>query len=420
MDFLDCTLDKSHPVKATSPVLSLCILLAAAAVHPASAQTTPADAGPSPYQLRLQYTGEAWDNVSGGIHTGTAYLQNFDAQLSVNTDKAFGWTGGRFFIEGFYNTSSSLDTHYVGAAQDPSAIDTSGQRMIRLYQAYYDQNLGKTDVLFGIYDLETEFGNTKPMDIFFNGAYAWTTTLDQSGQQGLNGPSTYPNTALALRVRRQIDDQWSVQGAVLDGMSDSAAHLRSTDVQIKEKYGALLIGEVDYAPIARTKIMAGFWNYTGKFDTQNETNSDDSIRQVYGSRGGYIGGATRLYTIKGPRGLDGFANIGFADSRVNQIDRSFNAGLNFTGLLDARPSDKLGLAVGIAGAGNPYKQAQIAAGNGVQSYETNVELTYRATLTSWLTVQPDIQYFVHPNFDPTMKNDFLIGLHFEIGHYFGL
>jgi porin len=166
--------------------------------------------------------------------------------------------------------------------------------------------------------------------------------------------------------------------------------------------------------------MAGYWEYSGLFDTQNETNFDGSIRQIYGSRGGYIGGATRLYTIDGPRGLDGFVNFGVADSRVNQVTRSVNAGLTFTGLLDARPTDRLGFAIGIAGAGNPFQQAQIAEGNAVYRYETVYELTYRATICSWLTVQPDIQYIVHPGFDQTLKNDFAFGLHFEIGHRYGL
>ena len=33
------------------------------------------DSGPSPFQLRLQYTGEAWAN-NGGLQTGNTYLQN--------------------------------------------------------------------------------------------------------------------------------------------------------------------------------------------------------------------------------------------------------------------------------------------------------------------------------------------------------
>ncbi len=56
----------------------------------------------------------------------------------------------------------------------------------------------------------------------------------------------------------------------------------------------------------------------------------------------------------------------------------------------------------------------------MQNIETNFELTYRARITSWLTVQPDIQYWIHPNMDPTLKNDLLFMIHFEISHVFGL
>jgi hypothetical protein len=48
----------------------------------------PADAvdSTSAIQLRLQYTGEAWDNI-GGIKTGTTYMQGGDASLSVDAAK---------------------------------------------------------------------------------------------------------------------------------------------------------------------------------------------------------------------------------------------------------------------------------------------------------------------------------------------
>ena len=381
------------------------------------AQTLTANSGPSPYTLKLQYTGETWDNAAGGLKTGLAYIHNVDGQLYVNTDKAFGWTGGSFLVEAFYNNSRSLDTQYVGSSQDPSVIDTSGVSMIRLYQAYYKQNWGDTNLLVGIYDLETEFGSTKPMELFFNGAYAWTFTLDQSG---LTGPTTYPNTAPAIRLRHDINDDWSVQAAVLDGVSDSVKKPGDNTVIFNKRYGLMAIGEVDYQPAPRTKIMAGYWGYTGQFDALDRYDADGSQRETYGSSGGYIGAATRLYTEHGRRGLDGFANFGFADERTHQITRSVNAGLNYTGLFDARPIDQLGFAMGMALDGAPYRHSVLAQGDGVEHSELNFELTYRAKLTSWLTVQPDVQYFVHPNMDPALKNDVLFGLHFEIGHLFDL
>jgi porin len=97
-----------------------------------------------------------------------------------------------------------------------------------------------------------------------------------------------------------------------------------------------------------------------------------------------------------------------------------NAGLAWTGLSDGRPKDKLGFGIGVVRAGEPFQQAQLAEGSTPYAYETSFELTYRAVLSDWLTVQPNIQYIVHPGFDRALKNDFLFGLHFEMGRLFNL
>jgi porin len=379
-----------------------------------SAAASPAP-GLAPITLRLQYTGEAADNPIGGIRNGASYMNQILAQLHADTDR-FGWGGGKVILEAFYENQTSLNDHYVGAFQDPSLID-SGGAMFRVYQAYYSQDLGSTNLLFGIYDAETEFGISRPMDVFFNGASAWTSVLDQSG---LNGPSTYPNTSLAFRARQKLGDQWSIQAAVLDGVPDSIKQPDANAVILNRTNGALLIGEVDYTPTRTSKIMAGYWNYTGKFDALGQTNTDETQRQVFGSRGGYIGGATRLYSQTARRGLDGFVNLGISGSTVSMIDRSLDIGVTYTGLLDARPYDRMGVAVGIVAASSPYKAMQVASGSGVRNYETNLELTWRAPITSWLTVQPDIQYWINPGLNPSVKNDLMFMLHFEISHVFGL
>ena len=264
-----------------------------------SAQTQAVPDGPSPITVRLEYTGEVGDNVAGGLHDGTTYMNNVLAQLHIDTAQAFGWTGGHFVLEGFYENADSLDTQYVGAIQDPSTIDTSGVAMFRLYQAYYKQDLGRTNLLVGIYDLETEFGATKPMDIFFNGAYAWTATLDQSG---LNGPSTYPNTSLAFRIRQKLGPYLRVQAAVLDGVPDSPKDPATTAVNLNKNNGALLIAELDYVPTRTTKLMAGYWDYTGQFPAIDQPSVSGAQRLVYGSSGGYFGGCNQaLCSLPRPR-----------------------------------------------------------------------------------------------------------------------
>lgn len=379
----------------------------------------------SPYQLRLTYTGEAWDNAEGGYARGSTYLSNVDAQLNVDAGRAFGWTGGRAVFEGFYQSYNSPNQKYVRSpVQDPSIIDTQNVEMFRLYQAYYDQDFGKTDVLVGMYDPAQDFVTLRPAGLFFNGGEALPAAIQSTGGQISSGASNgypyYPVDAIGARVRQTLDDQWSVEGGVFDGTGDNPNHPGVNEVLINKSVGALLIGEVDYTPKPRTKLMAGAVYYTGKFDVLNETNPDGSVRRVYGTGGGYVGGNTRLYTQEGRRGLDGFMEIAFSDPSVNQITRSYSAGLTYTGWLDARPEDKFGIVTNIATNSDPYRKAQSTAGTPAYLNETNFEMTYRAPINSWLSVQPDIQYWIHPAYDPTVKNDLLFGFHFEIGHAFGL
>ena len=113
-------------------------------------------------------------------------------------------------------------------------------------------------------------------------------------------------------------------------------------------------------------------------------------------------------------------NIGLGTSTTNEIDRSFSAGLTYTGLLDDRPFDRMGIAASVVRAGDAFRNAQIAGGIAARSYETNFELTWRAPITSWLVVQPDIQYWINPGLNSAIKNDLLFMVHFEISHVFGL
>jgi porin len=376
----------------------------------------------SPYKLKLQYSGEEWDNTSGGRETGNVYMNNVDTQLDVNTSKAFGWTGGHAFFEGFYESSRSVSKQLTNGSDSPSPIDSYGYEMFRFYQAYYDQTLGNTNILFGLWDPQSEFANTQTQNVFLNRNFSWNGVIDNSASS-LNYAGNYPWTAPVLRVRQKIDDQWTVLGAVGDGMADNPKHLGVNDILIHSDYGASFKGEVDYTPIARTKLYAGYFAYTGRQAAINQTNADGSQHYIYGSDGGYIGGETRLYTYEGRRGLDAFANISVADPTANELNRSANTGLTYTGLLAARPNDKIGFAFAANGFGDPYRKYAESLGSSVVDYEKFYELTYHAPINRWLRVQPDVQYMYEPTNvygSPSEKDSLVFGIHFEIGRWFDL
>jgi porin len=51
---------------------------------------------------------------------------------------------------------------------------------------------------------------------------------------------------------------------------------------------------------------------------------------------------------------------------------------------------------------------------GTDDYETAVELTWRATVSDWLTLQPDVQYIVNPGSQRSLRNAVVVGLRFDI------
>jgi porin len=392
--------------------------LANSSVPPAPAAAPPSDA----YTLNLVYTGEVWDVATGGLRRGTSYMDTMDAQFQVDMGKAVGWTGGTFVAEGFYANAMSTNNQFVGAIDEFSAIDTAADaQMLRVYQLYYDQNFGATDVRFGIYDLETEFGSTKPMNLFLSKDFTWNTALDEAGLSpggGSVGPGDYPSTPLALRIRQAVTPNLSVQFAVADGAADNPNNPAQNAVLFSQDYGALFLGEVDYTPDKYTKLMAGAWGLTSKLPNFGQFNPDGSQRMIYGQEGAYIGAATRLYNAGHGRGLDGFFTFGMSTPQSTDVAESFNTGLVYTGLFDARPADKIGVAMNINGASSNFSQFQSIQGAPIGPSETSFEATYRAKINDYLTIQPDIQYILHPGYDSTIKNTVALAIHFELAHVF--
>jgi porin len=398
-----------------SPALAADLTAAPAAPAP------PAIAAASnPFDLGVTYVGEIWDN-NGGLKTGTNYIYGVDANLTIDAQKLFGLQGGKFYIEGFYVGGKSQDLDYTSALAAPSPLDAYGSmNLAKLYQLYYEQPFGATDILVGKYDLQQQFGTTAPMSLFGDKAQIINDALAAEGYAvGLNGPSEYPNTAVGLRVKQTFNNQWSVSVGLLDGEADSPVGRNATDVEIKNVYGALGIGEVDYTPDKYTKLMAGVWGETGQLDKMGQYTPTFAPVQTWGEAGGYVGGATRLYTIEGSRGVDGFFNIGVAPGDTNIVSGSVEGGLTFTGLIGARPKDQLGVAVAVTQPGSGFRALELLGGTHLATYETDYEATYRAKITDWLVLQPEADYIVHPSIGGAigggpLKNAFVFGLHFEL------
>jgi porin len=126
------------------------------------------------------------------------------------------------------------------------------------------------------------------------------------------------------------------------------------------------------------------------------------------------------------QGLGAFLRVAGEPSGGNQIKFYADGGVTYKGLLPGRVDDVLGIAVAYAKVSNEVRGADgdtrrfTGIERPIRDFETVLEVTYKAQLAAWWTVQPDLQFIFHPGgniarpSDPTdtqaIPNAVVIGL----------
>jgi porin len=355
------------------------------------------DEAQGPLMLEVTYTGEVMSNVSGGVKRKTRYLDNLDIVLEADLEAMLGWRGAEMQVYGIYNNGASI-SGAVGDAHTVSNIET-GTRAFKLYQAWIDQTIAPgLSLRAGLYDINSEFDSLEAGGLFVGSAHGLGSDISLTGR---NGPSTFPSTSLAARVEWRPAERWAVRAAVLDGVPGDPDHPARTAIKLGKGDGALLIGELE-APIAGARLLLGHWRYTATFDAWDGGRGR-------GNAGVYLRGEMPLMT-DGEERIDAFFRLGTSSGRFNLFDRFASMGVKWTGALDGRPEDELGVAVITARTSADYRRT-----SGMGRSESVAEVTYRAPLSPWLTVQPNMQYVRNPAADPSIRDAWVVGLRFAFG-----
>ena len=368
---------------------------------------------PPVVDLSVLYIGELWANTGGGIRRGERYLDNLDVTLTIDAGRLIGWHGATLFVYGLYNNGHALSGDLVGDAQTVSNIET-GIRAARLYQAWIEQRLGgdRASIKVGLYDLNSEFDTTNIGSLSLLSSHG---IGPEFGQSGRNGPSIFPYTSLAIRGEYKLADRLTIRAAMLDGVPDDPDHPKRTVVRLSRSDGVLGVAEVDYTGTP-ANVTVGYWRYSSRFAPWSATGPDPTGR---GNQGGYVVIERRLThpyrdLPDDKRGLAAFLQGGIAASRFNRIDRYLGGGLVYTGVI-ASDEDRVGITLAHAAFSGDYRHLQAAGGVRIAPAENVVELTYRRSATRFLTVQPDVQYVLHPSSGRTLHDALAIGLRLELG-----
>jgi porin len=106
--------------------------------------------------------------------------------------------------------------------------------------------------------------------------------------------------------------------------------------------------------------------------------------------------------------------VGVAAARFNLVDRYAGVAVTASHLFASRPADTLGFGIARANLSDEYRALRSFEGEPASSGETTFELVYRAELTPWLSLLPNVQLVRDPNGDPSLRDAWIAGVRFEL------
>jgi porin len=360
----------------------------------------------------------------------------------------------------------------VGDVQGVSNI--AAPPMLRLHELWLRQRLfqDRLSVLAGIYDINSTFDVLETAALFLNSSSGMGPEFAHSGP---HGAPTYPYPGLSLLIRARLSERLEWSNLLADGTPGDPEDPGGTRYRIGTDQGWLIGSELAWvtgrevlelypssaprwearrlrmgagpmrrgvagpgrglrarrlaapqAPEARTpdaepvaryygKIALGLWHNTASLTLPPAPGQAGEPITRQGSGGAYLLAERSFSNRQLPslRSWSGHLRIGVADGRSEQIDRYAGFGLVYTCPIAGASPDQIGVAVTAARLSRTYVD-RIGIDQDARRWEIGIEWTIRLHLTEWLALQPDLQYIIHPGFDPDRAHALVAGLRLDL------
>jgi porin len=360
------------------------------------------------------YNAETFGNPSGGIKQGVTYDGVLELHLNGDMKKMGFWKGLCFHANGYQIHGHSIAAENVGSLATVSNLEATPAT--RLYELWLEQSMFNEHVWvrFGQLVADGDFFVIKGGDYVLNG-WGWPTITSLDLPSG--GPG-YPLATPGVRVMLNPNDKFGLKVGLYNG--DPAGPNCQGDPQVCDNNGLefrisdppLLMAEGSYKYNQGTGqlpggIKVGGWNHFGKFADQRFDASGQLIavtglpgKVIHNDFGFYIDIDQMVWRVPGssdPKGIDLVGRVFGAPSDRNLVDFYADAGVIFTGMIPNRPEDALGIAVLYTGISNRVHGFDVDSGLPVaRDFEMLFEMCYTRQLKPGWTLQPDLQYIVHP------------------------
>lgn len=344
-----------------------------------------------PISFDFLYLGDGVYGFNGPFNDQTTLIDNLLLNLTLDNEKLLNIKGNSMFFT-YIGIWGGSPNQIVGSAQGFDNIENNF-KTARLYQAWTNQKLfgDRLELLVGLYDYNSEFDVTDSALVFILPALGLGTEVAQTG---LNGPSTYPTTSFAARVKVSPSDNWYMMLAGFDGVPGNVNNQYGTHVDLVKRNGIFWALEdgVNFGPENKKyKFAVGAWYYTSVLPPLFAPDGQKVHNQgVYGTVD------IPIYRVSSDskRGVNFFLRPGLANDWVNQFSPAIAGGLHWQGPFAKRLDDEAGIAFAYAKSTNGYMLANAPT---ELMAENQIEATYALKINDYLVMQPTLQWILPKN-----------------------
>lgn len=361
--------------------------------------------GKAGIELGLTYIGETFGSVSGGIKRGVVYDGRLTMSLDVDFEKLAGWSGATAHVDAFQIHGRGASANLVGNLMTLSGIEALPST--RLFTIWLEQRLfdERVTIRAGQLAADTEFIISKTAGGLINSTFGWPllTAADTTG----GGPA-YPLATPSIRLQLKPAEELTLRAGVFAGnpggsgctINPQICNPSGTTFDLSG--GTLWLAELEYGANKEKgsaylpgDYKIGAWRETGTFM--------DQFTGVLDRRGNWgvyaIADQTVWRRTPGEeQGVNAFMRVGGAPSDRNLITWYADGGLGFKGPVVERPDDVLTIGLAYGRVSNQAALADRLAGPPapVRDHEALVEASYNINIIPGWSLQPDLQYVIHP------------------------
>jgi len=368
--------------------------------------------------LRGHHIAESAANPVGGLRQGAAYTEQVDAGADLDLEKLIGISGARLHVTVTQRAGQSLAANAIGSIISVQEVYGAGQN-VRLAELSYEQFLleDRLRLKLGWLHASDDFA-TSPIYCYFqnNGFCGQIAIVVNSGF------TIYPTGSWGGMAKVSLAHDVYFQTGVYEVNPTLAAPANGFKLGLSGASGVIMPAQIGWQPRLGTNGLKGHYRLGGYYDTSDVPYLGSPVggpQALARGRWGFYGQADQMIYRTAPgtdRGLTAFAVLAYAAPDTAMLEYIAQLGFLQRGTFAEREDDTIGLAISYSRISSTQVAAQNAANAvspgsvAVQSSETTIELNYRAQLTPWFSLMPNLQYVIRPNGVTTIPSALVLGL----------